>query len=252
MLIGEPEQNPDRLVGRPVLGVVEVEADRLGVHPLAAGGIGSEEVAQVRVPYRGRVILERRPGRGLPQRLHVGGILVRRGLGRHPLVLRPMSAMRDTMATQPALLRELLADGAPVEAAAERIRGRRVLLSGTGTSWHAANQGAWLLRAAGVEAWPIQAARRAPPRPAAGSGDALLLLSATAAPSAHATVARAGPGRWRGVRRHLGPRRAGVDIETSRARELLGLHREPSRRADAAGAARARAGRRARRFRRGP
>ena len=72
----------------------------------------------MRVPYRGRVILERRPGRGLPQRLHVGGILVRRGLGRHPLVLRPMSAMRDTMATQPSLLRKLLADGGPAEAAA--------------------------------------------------------------------------------------------------------------------------------------
>ena len=60
------------------------------------------------------------------------------------------SVMRETMDSQPALLRDLLADPGPVETAAGRLRGRRVLLSGTGTSWHAANHGAWLLRAAGV------------------------------------------------------------------------------------------------------
>ena len=88
-----------------------------------------------------------------------------------------MSAMRDTMATQPSLLRKLLAEGRPAEAAAERIRGRRVLLVGTGTSWHAANQGAWLLRAAGAEAWPIQAVDAADHGPRPGAGDALVLLS---------------------------------------------------------------------------
>jgi glutamine---fructose-6-phosphate transaminase (isomerizing) len=88
-----------------------------------------------------------------------------------------MSAMRETMATQPALLRELLADGDPPARAAERIRGRRVLLIGTGTSWHAANQGAWLLRAAGVEAWAVQAADAAEGGPRPAAGDALLLLS---------------------------------------------------------------------------
>lgn len=88
-----------------------------------------------------------------------------------------MSAMRDTMATQPALLRELLADGGPCEAAAERIQGKRVLLVGTGTSWHAANQGAWLLRAAGAEAWAVQAVDAADHGPRPGAGDALLLLS---------------------------------------------------------------------------
>src|SRR6266513_1639429 len=41
--------------------------------------------------------------------------------------LAAMSAMRETMETQPALLRELLTDAGPCEAAAERIRGRRVL-----------------------------------------------------------------------------------------------------------------------------
>lgn len=88
-----------------------------------------------------------------------------------------MSAMRETMATQPALLRELLGDAEPTAAAAERIRGRRVLLVGTGTSWHAANQGAWLLRAAGAEAWAVQAVDAAEHGPRPGAGDALLLLS---------------------------------------------------------------------------
>jgi hypothetical protein len=40
-----------------------------------------------------------------------------------------MSAMGETMATQPALLRELLADPAPPETAAKRIAGRRVPVS---------------------------------------------------------------------------------------------------------------------------
>ncbi len=88
-----------------------------------------------------------------------------------------MSAMRETMARQPADLLELLADPGPVEAAAGRLAGRRVLLVGTGTSWHAANHGAWLLREAGVEAWPVQAIDAALHGPRPGPGDGLLLLS---------------------------------------------------------------------------
>jgi glucosamine--fructose-6-phosphate aminotransferase (isomerizing) len=87
------------------------------------------------------------------------------------------SAMRETIATQPAELRRLLGDTAAAAEAAERLRGRRVLLVGTGTSWHAANIGAWFLRAAGAEAWAVQAMDAAlhGPRPAAGDG--LVLLS---------------------------------------------------------------------------
>jgi glutamine---fructose-6-phosphate transaminase (isomerizing) len=88
-----------------------------------------------------------------------------------------MSAMRETMASQPALLRELLGDADPPRAAAERIRGRRVLLAGTGTSWHAANQGAWLLREAGADAWAVQAVDAAEHGPRPAAGDALVLLS---------------------------------------------------------------------------
>lgn len=87
------------------------------------------------------------------------------------------SAMRETIATQPAELRRLVEDPAGVADAASRLRGRRVLLVGTGTSWHAANLGAWFLRAAGSEAWAVQAMDAAlhGPRPAAGDG--LILLS---------------------------------------------------------------------------
>ena len=51
------------------------------------------------------------------------------------------------------------------------------MLVGTGTSWHAANQGAHLLRAAGVEAWPVQAADAASSGPRPAAGDGLVLLS---------------------------------------------------------------------------
>jgi glutamine---fructose-6-phosphate transaminase (isomerizing) len=88
-----------------------------------------------------------------------------------------MSAMRDTMATQPAQLRRILDDQRGLESAAQRLAGRRVLVVGTGTSWHAANQGAWCLRMGGVEAWAVPAADVAAGHPFPGDGDALLLLS---------------------------------------------------------------------------
>lgn len=87
--------------------------------------------------------------------------------------------MRATMWRQPEDLRRLLADGDAAERAAERLAGRRVLLAGTGTSWHAANHGAWMLRAAGVEAWPIQPLDAAVGGPSPGPDDALVLLSHT-------------------------------------------------------------------------
>ena len=88
-----------------------------------------------------------------------------------------MSAMRETMATQPEVLARLLDDRRGLESAAQRLAGRRVLVVGTGTSWHAANQGAWCLRMAGVEAWAVPAADAAVGHPSPGDDDALLLLS---------------------------------------------------------------------------
>ena len=85
--------------------------------------------------------------------------------------------MRETMWRQPDDLRRLLDDRGPAERAAERIAGRRIFLSGTGTSWHAANHGAELLRLAGLEAWAVQPDESVLHGPAAGEGDALVLLS---------------------------------------------------------------------------
>jgi glucosamine--fructose-6-phosphate aminotransferase (isomerizing) len=90
-----------------------------------------------------------------------------------------MSAMRETMCSQPDELARLVADRGPAEAAAERLRGRRLLLVGIGTSWHAAQHGAWLLRAAGVEVEAAHAADLAPyDRPIAAE-EGVIVLSHT-------------------------------------------------------------------------
>ncbi|HWC85411.1 MAG TPA: hypothetical protein VG388_02660 [Solirubrobacteraceae bacterium] len=89
----------------------------------------------------------------------------------------PASAMATTMERMPEDLTRILADRGPVLAAADRVAGRRTFVVGTGTSWHAANQGAYFLRLAGVEAWPLQAADSAVWGPRPASGDALVVLT---------------------------------------------------------------------------
>jgi len=89
----------------------------------------------------------------------------------------PMTEMAKTMKRQPHDLRRILADWGPVESGADRIAGRRVFVVGTGTSWHAANQGAHLLRLAGVDAAAVAAADSALWGPRPTSADALVLLS---------------------------------------------------------------------------
>src|SRR5919197_643215 len=148
------------------------------------------------------------------------------GIGRHsrptgagappvPDSVRAVSAMRETMPQQPALLRELLADATPVAAAALRLEGRRVLLVGTGTSWHAANHGAWFLREAGVEAWAVEAVDAALHGPLPGADDALVLLSHRGTKRYTSAVlerARAAGAATVVISRRGSP---GVDIETS-------------------------------------
>jgi glucosamine--fructose-6-phosphate aminotransferase (isomerizing) len=85
--------------------------------------------------------------------------------------------MRETMWRQPADLSRILADLGPVEAAAKRLRGRRLFLVGTGTSWHAANHSAWFLRAAGVDARPVQGMDAAVYGTGAQPGDGVIVLS---------------------------------------------------------------------------
>ena len=62
------------------------------------------------------------------------------------------------MWAQPEELSRIVGDPGPADEVAQRLRGRRVLLAGIGTSWHAAHHGAWLLREAGVEASAAHAA----------------------------------------------------------------------------------------------
>jgi glutamine---fructose-6-phosphate transaminase (isomerizing) len=124
-----------------------------------------------------------------------------------------MSAMRDTMAGQPAALRKLLADGAPAAAAAQALAGRRVYLVGTGTSWHAANHGAWMLHEAGVDARPVQAADAAAYGPAPANDDGLVLLSHTGAKCyANTVLERARAASVACVR--IGARGTDADVET--------------------------------------
>jgi glucosamine--fructose-6-phosphate aminotransferase (isomerizing) len=89
--------------------------------------------------------------------------------------------MRQTMDGQADALARILADGEPVEAVAEQLRGRRVLAIGTGTSWHAASQAAGLLRASGLDASAAQSADVAIDGPLPGEGDALLAFTHTGA-----------------------------------------------------------------------
>jgi glucosamine--fructose-6-phosphate aminotransferase (isomerizing) len=125
------------------------------------------------------------------------------------------SILRETMHRQPDDLRRLVRDAAPAAHAAELLRGRRVLLVGTGTSWHAAGQGAALLRLAGVEAWPLAALDVALEGPVADpAGDALVVLSHTGAKRYSAQVLA--QARARGVPTLAigGVGAPGVDLET--------------------------------------
>jgi glucosamine--fructose-6-phosphate aminotransferase (isomerizing) len=125
------------------------------------------------------------------------------------------SILRETMWRQPADLRALIADDELSVRAAEPLRGRRVLLVGTGTSWHAAGHGAALLRLAGADAWPLGALDVALEGPALDPArDALILLSHTGAKRYSAQVL--GDARRHGVPTIAigGIGAPGVDLET--------------------------------------
>jgi glutamine---fructose-6-phosphate transaminase (isomerizing) len=96
--------------------------------------------------------------------------------------------MRVAMAAQPQTLRHLLGDDGDVQAVAERLKGRRVLVTGTGTSWHAAEQGAQLLRLAGLDASAAQSADVAADGPVPQAGQVLLALTHTGAKRYTATA----------------------------------------------------------------
>jgi hypothetical protein len=69
-LLGQRDEEAHRLVGHPVLRVVEPDAGRLRDHPLAAAGVVGEELAEVGLLDRGMVRLERLPRRLFAQGTH--------------------------------------------------------------------------------------------------------------------------------------------------------------------------------------
>jgi glucosamine--fructose-6-phosphate aminotransferase (isomerizing) len=91
------------------------------------------------------------------------------------------SKMQETMERQADDLRRLHADTGRIEELAARLADRRVLVIGTGTSWHAAAQGALFLRKAGVDAWAIPSADFCFDGPAVGPNDSVVAMTHTGA-----------------------------------------------------------------------
>lgn len=89
----------------------------------------------------------------------------------------PGSFLKATLEGQPAELKRLVADDSAARAA-DRLRGcKRILLAGTGTSYHGALAGQFILRSAGLEAWAVRAFELANYPPALRPDDGLILLS---------------------------------------------------------------------------
>jgi glucosamine--fructose-6-phosphate aminotransferase (isomerizing) len=122
--------------------------------------------------------------------------------------------MRQTMDGQAEALAGILRDEEPVMAVAERLRGRRVLAIGTGTSWHAASQAAALLRAAGLDASAAQSADAATDGPLPGAGGALLAFSHTGAKRYTAQAAQRARARGAEVIQISGVGVDGADLAT--------------------------------------
>ena len=89
----------------------------------------------------------------------------------------PGSFLKATLQRQPEELTRLLVDDSAARAAA-RLKGcRRILLAGTGTSYHGALVGQFMLRSAGVDAWAVRAFELANYPPELRADDGLILLS---------------------------------------------------------------------------
>jgi len=89
----------------------------------------------------------------------------------------PGSYLKATLEGQPAELTRLLADDS-VARAADRIRGSgRIFLVGTGTSYHGALAGQFMLRSGGLDAWAVRAFEFARYPPPLHADDGLILLS---------------------------------------------------------------------------
>lgn len=89
----------------------------------------------------------------------------------------PGSYLKATLESQPAELARLLADDSAARAARRLRDCSRILLAGTGTSFHGALAGQFMLRTAGFEAWAVRAFELANYPPALRKDDGLIMLS---------------------------------------------------------------------------
>src|SRR5437016_10612244 len=89
----------------------------------------------------------------------------------------PGSFLKTTLESQPAALTRLLADDAGARAATRLRDCSRIFLAGTGTSFHGALAGQFILRSVGLEAWAVRAFEFANYPPALRPDDGLILLS---------------------------------------------------------------------------
>lgn len=87
------------------------------------------------------------------------------------------SYLKATLESQSRELARLLADPSIQKAAARLHDSRRIFIIGTGTSYHGALVGQFLLRSAGIEAWAIRAFEFANYPPALRDDDGLILIS---------------------------------------------------------------------------
>ena len=135
-------------------------------------------------------------------------------------------------------------------AAAETLAGRRVLLVGVGTSWHAAQHGAWMLREAGVRAEAAHAADLAPYDVPVDSDDGVVVLSHTGG-TGYSMQIRARAREAGAATVHISAIGKGGDVETVAPEDSYAYTSSPparcARRADRDGARRP-----ARPARRGP
>jgi glutamine---fructose-6-phosphate transaminase (isomerizing) len=130
------------------------------------------------------------------------------------------SHMRTALWSQPAELARILADDGPARAAAERLRGKaEIVLVGVGTSWHAAQHGAWLLRGvAGVRVRAEHAADLAPYGTAIDGDAGVIVLSHTGHTGYSVDVLERARAAGAAVV-HVSAVGAGGDVETVTAEE---------------------------------
>ena len=89
----------------------------------------------------------------------------------------PGAYLKATLASQPRELRRILEDESASKAA-RRLEGcSRIFIVGTGTSYHGALAGQYMLRSAGLDAWAVRAFDFATYPPVIGQNDGLILLS---------------------------------------------------------------------------